>query len=573
MHKKRILYLLFLVVITGFFHFAGINWGIPEKGRIILVFGDRSTIEGLSDLMRDTHTEIREMLAFYGAPYWYDYNPMKKIEVKIDGKRLLVSREIINSMRSYLIRSYGADEQAVLVSLSRMNPSRLDFNPHFFEYGGAYLYPVGGFLKLCSSLGIAEVQKDITYYFMNPDKIGRLYTVSRCLGGLFFLFSVVVFYFLSFYILRDENISFLMAVLFATAPVFVIWSHYLKPYCYGILWVISAIYFALRFMDEKKSKWLILASLFSGLSMGSILSYGYVFLTLIFVVFYISPDFRNLLKNISISLFCFFFSYLVTNPYVLISFREFINEISYIQSYWKGSFSFGNLGYFAMTSLRYGLGTGIWLIFLISLFTCFLLKPDRKFMLIFLSILLGFVYFGPSTGRWVHYAFVIYPYIFLIIILGMLRLRKQFSKILVCAGILWTFILSLSYVSLFCSENIRTYVGAWINSNIPDGSKIGLFEAPSPWRTPPFQFLKYNIMIGAAEEIVRNSEYFVVSEYQWVRGGSLEDIKKLLSDYEIVREFRKEPGFLGLAFRHPESIPYDWCHPNPVMLIWKRKSS
>ncbi|HPC29532.1 MAG TPA: glycosyltransferase family 39 protein [bacterium] len=572
MSVKKIFYLLLLILITGFFHFKGINWGVPDKGRISSVFNGETEVQNLSELMRDAHEEIREMQEFYGAPYSGSYNPAEKVEININGKKHLVSREIINSMRSYLIRSYGADEQAVLVSLSKMNPSRFDFNPHFFEYGGAYLYPAGIFLKICSALKIAELHSDISFYFTNPDKIGRLYTLLRIFGGIFFIFSVICFYFLSSYILKDDSASFLVSMLFAISPVFVMWSHYLKPYCYGMLWVILALYCAFRFMDEKKRKWLIAGCLFSGISMGSILSYGYVFITFIFMIFLVSTDFKSLFKNILICLVCFLFSYFLTNPYVLISFKEFINEMFYIQSYWKGSSNFANLKYFMTTSLRYGLGTATYLISIVFLVVCFLIRQDRRFMLIFLSILPGFLYFGFSTGRWVHYAFILYPYIFVVIVLGMTKIKKQFPKILISIGILYTFIFSLSYVNLFSQENVRTSAGIWINNNIPYGSRIGFLEAPSPWRTPPFQFLKYNILIGASKETIKYSEYFVVSEYQWVRGGSFENIRKLLSDYKIIKEFKSEPRFFNLVFSHPESIPYDWCHPNPTILIWKRKN-
>ncbi|HPP66594.1 MAG TPA: glycosyltransferase family 39 protein, partial [bacterium] len=288
MTKKRIPYLLILLIVCGIFHFRGLNWGVPDKNRILLVFGDEGSIENLSGLMRETHDEIREMQVYYGAPYKPDYNLLEKVQVNINGKKQFVSLELINSMRSYLIRSYGADEQAVIVALSKMNPSRFDFNPHFFEYGGAYLYPVGAFLKICSFLHLVELHSDIGFYFTNPDKIGRLYTFSRIFGAFGFFLAAVVFYFLSFYILKDDNIAFFAALLFAITPVFVIWSHYLKPYSYGILWVVSALYCAFRFMDEGKTKWLVVGSLFCGLSMGSLLSYGYIFITFIFLVFFMS---------------------------------------------------------------------------------------------------------------------------------------------------------------------------------------------------------------------------------------------------------------------------------------------
>ncbi len=558
-----------ILLIGVFFHTKGINWGVPDSERISLVFGDQSIVEDLIDPMLQTHQDIRDMQIYYGAPYSSDYNPDEKISIVIKGKKKLISRELVNSMRSYLVRSYGADEQAVLASLSKMDPSHLDFNPHFFEYGGIYLYPLGALLKLCSMTGLIELKSNMAFYLRNPDKMGELYTVSRIFGAFTFVFATIIFYLLCLRISKDQNISLIVAILFSMTPGFVMWSHYLKPYSSGMLWVMCALYGIFRFFEERQLKWMVFSSIFSGFAFGSVLSYGYVFLTVILSIFFVTSDARNIFKNIVISGVCFVFSYLLTNPYVLLSFKEFANELSYIQSYWKNSTSFENLKYFLTVSLRYGLGTGIWLIAAIFLIFS-LFSMEKRCLLILISLLPAALYFGMTTGKWVHYSFVIYPYIFLIILCVSLKIGGKALIAILLPVLIFTFIFSLAHVMLFCDKNIRSVAGFWINKNIPTDSSIGLLEAPSPWRSPPFQFLKYDIKIGEPKS-KSSPRYFIVSEYQWVRGGSLQDIRKLLSDYEIIKEFKKEPKFFGLKFSQSEKIPYDWCHPNPMILIWKRR--
>ncbi|MCM8822287.1 MAG: hypothetical protein NC831_05680 [Candidatus Omnitrophica bacterium] len=566
---KKTVFFLIIAACGLFLHTKGINWGIPDRERISLVFGDAEIVQDMVEPMLSTHLEIQKMQIYYGASYSPDYDTSRKMTVIVNNKKKNVSLEIINSMRSYLLRTYGADEQAVLASLSKMNPAKLDFNPHFFEYGGTYLYPMAAFLKLCELCGLVNLKNDMRSYFLHPEEVGKLYTFSRLFGVIFFIPSAFVLFFLLLRITRDNKHAFILTLLFISVPGFTIWSHYLKPYTSGLLWVVCSLYFIFKYVDERANSSLVLSSIFAGFSMGSLLSYGYVFVSVVFSVIFTCPEPKSLLKNLLICFVCFISSYLITNPYVILSFSEFINEISYIQSYWKGSAGFDNLGYFLLTSLRYGLGTGIWIIFIFYLFVLFV-RPDKKARVILFSLLPALIYFGIGTGRWVHYSFIIYPYIFLIIAIGFSKISKSFSFLTAAIVFIWTFIFSFSHINLFSCENTRTLAGRWINENIPEKTGIGLLEAPSPWRCPPFQYLKYNIFIEGPE--YNRAQYYVVSQYQWLRGSSLEKMEERFSKYELLKEFRKDATFLKWKFIQSENIPYDWCHPNPVIRIWKKRT-
>ncbi|MCM8816555.1 MAG: glycosyltransferase family 39 protein [Candidatus Omnitrophica bacterium] len=566
---RRTFLILVIVIVGIFLHVKGIDWGVPKDYRIDLVFGEIGILNDMVEPMLSTHMNLREMQIYYGAEYPPDYDTSKEMLLNIKGVKKKVSIELINSMRSYLLRSYGADEQAVLSSLSKMNPSKMDFNPHFFEYGGVYLYLLGCFLKICSLFDMVELKSDIKYYFFYPGKMGDLYKFSRLFGAIFFIFSAIFFYFLCLKITKDEFLSFLISLLFVSTPGFALWSHYLKPYTYGLFYVVCCLYFNFKYIDEKRVSWLVLSSCFAGFAMGSLLSYGFVILAVICAIILFCIKSNEILKNIILCCASFVLAYLITNPYVLISWHEFINEIHYIGSYWKNSASFENLKYFSTVSLKYGLGLGIWLISILYFFIS-LLNFDKRFLLVLLCLVPFFVYFGLNTGKWVHYAFIIYPFIFLVIAIGATLINKKLSLMIFSFVFVWTFVFTLSHVNLFEGENIRAVAGRWINENIPARESVGLLEAPSPWRTPPFQYLKYNILIGSPEKTM--AQYYVISEYQWVRGSSLLEMRKLFADYDIVKEFSKQPAFLGWKFTQRQDIPYDWCHPNPVILIWKKRN-
>ncbi len=335
-----------------------------------------------------------------------------------------------------------------------------------------------------------------------------------------------------------------------------------------LFWLLVLFIFV-RYMDEKKPLLLIFSSCFAGFSMGSLISYGLIILPIICAIFLYCYRPVDIFRNLVICFACFIGSYLITNPYVVISWKEFIQEIAYIRSYWKGCMNFDNLKYFSIVSLKYGLGAGIWIISIFCFLIC-LLNFEKKFVPVFLSILPLFIYFGLGTGRWVHYSFLIYPLIFLIMAIGLSNVGKIISMIMLFLTFIWTFLFTFSHVNLFIGENIRTTAGRWINENVPGKKDVGLLESPSPWRTPPFQYLKYNLLIGQPE--TTGAQYYVISEYQWVRGSSLTNMRKLFADYDIIKEFRKQPELLRWKFIQREDIPYDWCHPNPVILIWKKRT-
>lgn len=44
-----------------------------------------------------------------------------------------------------------------LVALARIKPMQLQFDPHFYLYGGAFLYPLGLYYAVLSKLGVLSI--------------------------------------------------------------------------------------------------------------------------------------------------------------------------------------------------------------------------------------------------------------------------------------------------------------------------------------------------------------------------------------------------------------------------------
>jgi hypothetical protein len=575
-----------LLILVVFFHLHGIQWGIPSKDRIDLVFRDKNTLKALTPAMLKTHEEIRDMQVYHWLEYAPDYDPKQKLPIKLDDREIMVSKEILNASRTYLLRSYGSDEEAALVTLSQIRPSKLDFDLNFFIYGGAYLYPLGIFLKLATYLKGIPLRSDISYYFFEPENLGYLYIYARAFGASVSILSTLIFYFICLKLFKKKFFSLFLSFCFGAMPAFVIWSHYLKPYSYGILWIVIAIWFVVNFYQTEQIKCLYLASFFSGLALGTLLHYGYVYWFVLLNLLFVNKPWQFKIKTCILSFFIFLGAYILSNPYVLTDWDGLVAQVANTLEYWPlGVHNTLDLfKFYIFTSFRFGMGSAVWLFIFLGIFGCLIFKPEKRDWLFFLTILPGFLYMGLSTGKWVHYSLFLYPFLLLfsgfffdkLSIFGFF-FNKTRIKIIYCLlglVVIYTFLYVFSYVRLFKGENIRTEAGHWINQNIDKGSKIGLMDPPAPWRTPPFYFIGYNFAITSDREIIEKEkpEYFIVSEFQWLRTMGYEQMEDMLKNYAIYKKFERPHSILDIRFNDTKLIPHDWCEPNPTILIWKRKN-
>ncbi len=572
--KKGTYILAGILALSVFLHIYGIGWGVSDKNRVNLLIGEDNTIDKYIPVMENLHKEIDEMVPSYGHQYSPSYLPDELTTVKIGDKETTAPKSVFNSLRSYLVRSYGPDEQRAIIALSRINPDTKDFNPRFYAYGGVYLYPMGLFFYGLSRLNLLTLKDDMSYYFHRPEKIGKIFVSGRFFGAVGALLSVFVFYLLCSELLTDKKTIYFLTLFYAISPGFVLWSHYLKPFSYGMLWFLLSLWTAVKFYRSEKTEWLYTSAVFAGLSFGTLLSYGYIYWAVLIFVLFSGKRYKWKLKTLFLSFLVFLATFVVTNPYILLSWKEFMLQMKSLHNYWHRDMSVNALKIFVFNTLRYGMGTLLWIVALVGTIGSLVYKTEKRNWMFFLLLLPGFLYFAFTTAEWVHYSIFLYP-LFIIssgFFLSKIGLKKVVTVFLSIVGI-YTILYSGSYVKISGEKNTRTTAGEWINSSISFGSKVGLLEAPSPWRTPPFRFLDYELVITLEESAIEREkpEYFITSEYQWLRGAGLPAMKEFLFDYEIIKRFEKVPSIMGIKFRSEEEIPYDWCNPNPMILIWKRK--
>ena len=534
--------------------------------------------------MVKSRDELYQGMQYYLQPQQYEER-LVKITAK-NGKTLEVSRTLINSARSFLLRSYGPDEQATLKAISNMEPSRLNFNPRFFFYGGLYLYLLAAFLQLLSLFGIITVRPDISYYFLHPEQMGMLFTAGKVFGAIFASLAVY-FVYKTGSRLYNRRTGLIAALVFSITPAVTAWSHYLNPYAFTLFWMMLSLFLCAKLFGSDETRYYAFSGLSAGLAAGSLVLYGFVVFSIPAIQFLknLKNGFRAAVfslfdRKIWFALLFFMAGFFLTNPYILTYFRHLSSEASTAATYFPFKLSLANIWYYLRHTVLAAFGLPAWLMAGCGCLYA-LLKREKEDILLLLLLFTAVVYFSCSMAHFMHYGLFIVP---LLILLGArfvdrLLAQKGLFKI---AGILslaviliCTFSYSLSIDIAASRKNTRTAAGEWINKNIPAGAVIGMTELPSPWRTPPFNFFGYQLAItGWSESELKKAspEYFIVEEHQWLRGYTYGRMAVFLKDYEAHKKFENYPRILGLQFRRDGNAPWDWPDINPEIIVFRRRA-
>jgi len=581
---KRIL-LGIICLISLFLNTYGIWGGIPGKERQKLLFSNEQDIKSLSRIMKEDRDEIYTKREYFGDPIdiQEDY-----CDVVVTGKEIKMSKYLIGSIRSFLLRPYYPDEEAVLASLGRMNPQKLDFNPHFFIYGGLYIYSVGISLKIASIFNLLTISPDISYYFLHPEEMGKFFIAGRLVGALMGVLAVYIIYLLGS-LLYNRNVGLVSALFLALCPAAVIFSHYIKPYVFDLPFLLLAFYYAVKILDSDKYSNYILSGIFTGIASGILVIFGYVFLAIIIAHLIkrvgqhqrMATIFSIFEKRIFLSGIALIVSYLAVNPYLLFSIDEIIYMFKYVPSCFHYSLTFEHCFYFFKAGLAGGFGWPLLMVITAGLLYS-LYKREKRDILLLSFIFPGYLYISATAYHYIHYGMWLLPFLILlgarVIGTGLEkgRIIRWSALIITLAISIYTFTYSLACDRLFATEDIRTICGKWLVTNIEPGASIGYICQPTPFAAPLVNPFKYKIRWWEkdrwwGEKDLDNSlpQYFVWAENIHSLPEGLWMI--IRSNYQEIKRFDKPPSIFGVKFKNENKKDYPWKILNPNIVIYKKK--
>jgi len=343
------------------------------------------------------------------------------------------------------------------------------FNPHFFAYGQFPLYL--SYFLIWAFKGF--------YHF---GKINILFEeatiVLRFISALTSIFSAVIVIGILRIITKKEKFFWWLIVIFS--PFFIQSSHFGTTESLLVFFYLLLIYLSLLFFEKKITlkKFIFFSSFVFGLSLATkVSSLIYSFLP-IFAIFLIKE--KRFFQKIFLIIYFFAFSlifFLFFSPHNFISWEDFISSLSYesavalgkIVVFYTKQFAYSIPVIFPLIKIiPFALGT-IGFLGVFGLLRLIFKRKDKRLNFLGLAFL---IYFLPNAfifTKWTRFLAPIFP---LILIFGILVLEEIKIFLIKFLVIFLSLILGFSYLSIYQRPDIRFSSSEWIFKNIPQNSYI-----------------------------------------------------------------------------------------------------
>jgi len=523
--------LLFIII----YSFVGFDWGILSASRLEALKLDEKA--GLvDDIVRLTeekgyavnlhvtgHEEGPEELVHLHSIVHLSWDKNKS--------------EILRIIRHYLIWSYSGDVATAFGPLSTMNPRRLNFNPHSFQYGGAFLYPLAAVLKFSSWIGVTHVASDAGYYIRHPLEFRKLVLAGRTLCVMMNLATLVLIY-KTTRLWKDERTALLAVALYVFIPGPLCLSRELKPHAYAVAWVMMACYYALRYLRENREWYWILSAVGAGLATGSCLNYGVSFLIPLVAV--LGGDLAKRMRHVCYSLLLFGFVLVITNPYALISHELFFQEMTAL----KQAFSFAGEVLTPWTNI-FVRGAPWWLSLAAGTSLIFYIFGDdpfsEKLLMAAFPVMYTLCFYAASSGECPpRFAIIIYPWFAMLCAWGLSRIiqKRGWAGILLATALVGlTCMKGSAYVVNFAldarGESDVFRAGRFL-SKLPAGSHVGCLAFPAPESFPALPFYQYPLTTFPDIDTLQKAPEKELPDYLVITDDAITDIPRYRLDAEFL---------------------------------------
>ena len=405
---------------------------------------------------------------------------------------------LINSARSLITQTESPDEKKSFIILSRMRPWKLEFEPLYAQYGGAFIYPFGAFLGAAHLIGLAHLTPALAHYLVHPEDMGRLYLIGRLFILLFHLGTLWILYEIGL-LLGGRRAGLAAALLFAAAPFIAVGSHTLKPHPVAAFWFVAAALFMIRAIADGRRKDFLACGACAGLAAGGILTMLFAAgMPLLAVLLGGRATWRRACEAtvLAVALSAAF------NPYLLLSPKTFAWELT-IQIVPRWGLAPDILKDMFLYGLPRGVGLAATLLLAVGIFRG-AIGADRR------AQALAWIAIAGSTLLWLRFSAlggesllrVFYGPFALACVLGAVLLTRLPP---VAAGLILalalvesgarasTYLTNLSISS--GPQSTRELAADWIDANVPTGASMGLLRFPEPAHTPPFRWDRFSLKI------------------------------------------------------------------------------
>jgi hypothetical protein len=317
LRQQRLLLAVCVLIGAGVF-FSGIDWGLPSKLGDLYFFNGHPVMNGGQiQVASEGLAAVKGASPKLGADV--DRNPRGVITqpVLVNPKDDLGAKAEI--VRRYRLFSYQPDEMITFMALRSMQPAKFDFDPHLYQYGGLWIYPVALCLKVAETFRLVEVRSGdaTTYYLDHPEVFGRFYIVARAYVAVWGLIGVMAVFGIVRRITQSPWAAAGAAIAFCFMPVVVNMAHEAKPHLPGMVLVLLAVLGGARYIETGKLSYAIITAVLCGAALGMVLSTLPVFSVLLVMVLLRPESWGSRIRLLIFTGLLGVVVYGITNPYVI----------------------------------------------------------------------------------------------------------------------------------------------------------------------------------------------------------------------------------------------------------------
>ncbi|HVA65701.1 MAG TPA: glycosyltransferase family 39 protein [Elusimicrobiota bacterium] len=495
-----------------FFALWGIRWGLPERANAGKAFPGASTSspQFVQDLTKSRKRLYKNI--------WLSHKDMAQQEPVTYVKGVAVippgwtypPPDLLNSYRSFLLQSEDPDEKKSFIILSQMRPWKLDFEPLYVVYGGAFIYPLGAFLAFSSAVRAVHLVHGLSYYLAHPGEMARLYLCGRVFMTIFQLLTIWMLYDIGC-LLSGWKTGLLASFLFLLTPAVAVNSHILKPHPCAAFWCLAALRYGLAALQSGARRDYWLCGLAVGMASGTEFSMA-CFAVVPALAWMMGSGGRSAGGRrrefflAAQAIFGAAFLCLAANPYLLLAYRDFAWELTIYVGHGSSGFSYSLAA--VARGWASGLGYALSLV-MAGAIAAALVKggKERRFVvfssaIVFLSLWIAFTkLWGFANSPFVlrYYYALIGPMCVLAADWLANGLPSIAGPALIGIVLLESGVHSLVYYRNMALDSgpssTRLSAAAWVDSHVPRGASVGLLNYPEPAHTPPFPYSRYRLVI------------------------------------------------------------------------------
>jgi hypothetical protein len=299
-----------LLVAGAIVFFTATNWGLPTRGTDRYLFGSAERAWSAADIASRGGTWKPDPKRAADA----DPNPTAPVDRSQAVWVNATEQQQAEMARRYRLFSYQPDEMVTFMALAGMRGG--SFDPRMYQYGGLWIYPVGGLLKIASKLHLITVKPDLNYYLDHPEEFGRFYIVARVYSGLWGLVGIWAIFRLATRCSDKLIVHAAAAACFLLMPIVINGTHEAKPHLAGMVLILLTALAATKYVETGERWWWVVTGALCGMAVGMVLSAAVAFLILPLMVLLRPMPWRRRSMIAVAGAGLGVLVYCITNPYV-----------------------------------------------------------------------------------------------------------------------------------------------------------------------------------------------------------------------------------------------------------------